>query len=136
MKYEREYPELRVLNGELLLYEMIQFLLVLVLRTREEIMLGYDISNIFRWSYPSWKVYLQLILKLYPFMIHIYLKWIRNMYFTVHRMSQLHTYTHSHKSTHHGIKLKHAYKEFNITGKSYSSGYMLLWLVFRQYSPW
>ena len=47
MKYEREYPELRVLNGELLLYEMIQFLPVLVLRTREEIMLGYDISNIF-----------------------------------------------------------------------------------------
>ena len=52
MKYEREYPELRVLNGELLLYEMIQFLLVLVLITHEEIMLGYDISKIFVKAIP------------------------------------------------------------------------------------
>ena len=61
----------------------------------ENILNRYQSRNfsIFRWRYPSWKVYLQLRLKLYPFMIHIYSKWIRNMYFTVHRMSQLHTHT-------------------------------------------
>ena len=48
MKYEREYPELRVSNGELL-YEMIQFLLVLLLITHDKIMLRYDIALIFQY---------------------------------------------------------------------------------------